>query len=122
MTWTTAPAPRGEPSVRLSDTAASSTTSEPTWRTWTFCAGRGRMRRGASGGPFLPQPRPAAIRDTRTHGRSRFRGFRDPGRRTAGTLQDVAAQILVLHDVDQHPPDIGVVDRDLSLRHLGGLE
>src|SRR5207247_10605867 len=109
---TVAPGPSGVPSDRDRDRFASTTMSPPTWRTWTFCAGRGRMRTGAWGGPFLPQPAPrsAAARPSATD-IPRRRAARRAGRRETGTLQDVAAQVLVLHDVGQHSADIVGVDR-----------
>src|SRR2546426_4419306 len=118
MIRTAAPGPNGDPSVRLSDRVASITTSGPIWRTCTFCAGRDRTRTGGSGGPFLPQPDAAAAR--RAHRTARGRSARTAGRGAEGTLQDVTAQVLVLHDVGQHPADVGGGDRDLPLRHFGG--
>src|SRR5437867_11536859 len=82
------------------------------------------MRSGARGGPFLPQPAAysaAAATSTRqTGGRGRDAGNAE--RVTGGTLEDVPAQVLVLHDVGQHPADVDGIDRDFSVRHLGGVE
>src|SRR6266571_1509287 len=97
---TVALGPSGVPSDRDRDRLASTTMSVPTWWTRMFCAGRGRMRTGGWGGPFLPQPAPRSdAASPRATGIPRRRGTRRAGRRETGTLQDVAAQVLVLHDV-----------------------
>src|SRR5213593_3948415 len=110
---TIVPSPSGLPSVLLCGRTALRTTSAPICRIRTSRAGPGRTRMGASGGPFFPQP--ASVR-------ARQPSMRSDRRAGVVTSQDVTAEILVPDDVGEHATDIVGVDRDLPLRHVGGLE
>src|SRR3989442_4165324 len=112
MTCTAAPGPSGDPSVRLSDRVASITISGPSWRTCTFCAGRGRMRTGGRGGPFLPQPDAAAAPAARrTHRAAPSRNAPEAWRGAAeGTLQEVAGHVPGPYHGRPRPSDVGGVD------------